>query len=178
MFLLKPNNSIISWRILGPPSLDDIGKTLILLRQKGTSFTKLAAPLLNVIGKSFNNSYNLTEFCGINLFMGIAQYLVGNKVPEWFRHELPPFAFDQLLENDTDDKTSTLYCGHSFCRNCILEYGKHCGTSNKGQKGCLLCRRSLCLDVTLKDVYDLKKLCSQGRQAGEFKGSDVMGLQI
>ena len=194
MFLYKPSNSIISWRILGPPSLDDIGKILILLRQKGASFTKLAAPVLNVIGKSFNDSYDLTEFCGTNLFMGIAPYLVGNKIPERFRHELPPFAFEQLLENDTDGndssfggcsiclgekkKTSTLYCGHSFCRNCILEYGRHCETSNCGQKGCPLCRRSLCLDVTLKDAYDLKKLCSRGRQADEFKGSDVMGLQI
>lgn len=39
-------------------------------------------------------------------------------------------------------KEIALYCGHSFCRQCIIDYGR------QSRKSCPMCRQRLCNDIS------------------------------
>lgn len=57
---------------------------------------------------------------------------------------------------DPDYKETALYCGHSFCRKCIIDYGKQSG------KACPVCRQRLCKEISPRTEDDTASCDTNG----------------
>lgn len=150
-------NGPISWQMLGsPPPVEKAAECFIMLRKCGVEMTN--HPLmthLTVISLCFD-SVAEAKSRGIRYaedLWKLGMCMIGL----WF----PPIVQDQIdtydiraevdveqnlilecfLCNEEIDKRTKLYCGHTFCRDCILEYGK-------ANSKCPVCCRQLCLDVS------------------------------
>ncbi len=143
----------ISWSLLGkPPPMEHIAECLIIVRQNGSSFTperKDSWLTLRLAFLGLNNANRAPK-----QFKKVGKCLMGLWLPQSIQeevkahHELNTAQEEQMscipdtcsicLEDFT--KPTKLYCGHWFCRKCIIEKGRHL-------KNCPLCTQRLCLDV-------------------------------
>jgi hypothetical protein len=150
----------ISWLVIGRPSIDNVIECLYLLRIKGAKFTKAARQAIKSFGvlgcdpTSLIDKERRAEFCKL------AKALMG--------HHLPPCAFD-ALEASTKENTKkyeeepidcpicqkplkkplTLFCRHTFCRQCIVKYGQ-----SENNHSCPTCHNSLCLDLNTDYIVE------------------------
>ncbi|CAJ1946319.1 unnamed protein product [Cylindrotheca closterium] len=146
-----PGDLPISWVGLGPPTIDDVRETFMLLRQKGVrlagsfSTTTLSVSIGNPTHPDIRDPIMLQK---------LAEDLVGLHVPKGYKFKQEDANLIEILsleaesENDTCPiclkgvkRGVTLYCDHRFCKECILEYGKV-------NIACPLCQAQLCTEVS------------------------------
>jgi len=164
----------LSWRILGsPPCVHDVAECMIMLRQRGARFSAEGSRTdwmqLGFVGRGERGVSNADAD-----FMALGNSLFGWWLPERYQREVlatPESLPDQLNASQNEcifcleefDEKCTLYCGHSFCRQCIIAFGRTPGFGNKRADACPLCRRLISLDVSPdRDVRMLS------RSQGEF----------
>jgi hypothetical protein len=149
----------ISWLIIGRPPIDNVIECLYLSRIKGAKFTKAAGNTIKYFGgllAGCDAAFPLDKERRAELCK-LAKALMG--------HHLPPCAFDALeasikenpkkYEEEPIDcpicqkplkKPLTLFCGHTFCRQCIVEYGQ-----SENNHLCPTCHNSLCHNLNKDD---------------------------
>jgi hypothetical protein len=139
----------------GPPSIENFAACLILLLQHGSYLTNRYLP------DALTYRFLLDALKSGPTSSGIMDQLLDCIFGLW----LPPFVqrqieeIEQARENRPLDESNglsseicflcsnplyretILYCGHSFCRRCILDYAK------AGETHCKLCRHRLCRDI-------------------------------
>ncbi len=143
----------ISWSLLGkPPPVEHVAECLIVVRQNGSSFVperKESWLTLRLAFLGLNKANRAPKE-----FKKVGMCLMGLWLPQRIQkevkahHELNTAQEEEMscipdtcsvcLEAIT--KPTKLYCGHWFCRRCIIEVGQH-------MKNCPLCTQRLCLDV-------------------------------
>jgi len=144
--------SPIPWLIMGAPAVDDICEALILLLQKGGRLTAQGSEMsIESIGLSISNP-NHPQLRNPGMLRKLAETLVGTTVPDSCKpkHEEElqrSFPLDEGPHEcsiclDNVKKGITLYCGHTYCRECILEHGKQ-------RTGCPMCRAQLCPEIAV-----------------------------
>jgi len=144
----------LSWRLFGPPSVNDMAESIIMLRGAGSVFSnnetvwKVASAVMQ--GVLDSRDAGEAEIC-----KRLVQSVLGFWLPPNVQKEVDELssagAPDQGEAREADlecpiclnpfSKEVTLYCGHAFCRSCIMEHGER-------NEACPLCRRRLCLDVS------------------------------
>jgi hypothetical protein len=78
-----------------------------------------------------------------------------------------------LICLDSLCKEMALYCGHAFCRKCIIDYGKHSG------KACPMCRQRLCKDISPRTEDDAATTDTSGcGNLGNIDSDWVMRLLL
>lgn len=150
-------NSPIPWTNLGDPSVNDLQEAFILIRQQGARLTERASSYpLAVIGYSFTAAQH-PLIRKPEMLQQLAKVLVGVHIPENCKPDKETSISTERLEEMEEDeepyecpmclevskKLITLYCGHTYCRSCIVEYGK-----KQTNNGCPLCRSQLCREVS------------------------------
>jgi RING-type zinc-finger/MYND finger len=155
---------LLSWiNLKTRPSTKDVVSSLILVLQYGSSFTKGGAtPLFKFMGHVFQGQEHVEEHLRIpDEFKRVCESLLGLWYPASIRAEIR--AFDEQRERELQqhqedeliecpiclssfDKKTTLYCGHSFCRKCIIGQGSM--PRDRGLAAtCPICRAALCKDL-------------------------------
>lgn len=148
----------VSWRIYGcPPPVEKTAECLIMLRQRGVKVTfdpimahfKALSLCFESISEAKRNNIVAAED-----FKKLGECLLGLWFPPAIQSEINN---KEILPCDLKDETfhtpshcvlcdeqylkpTRLYCGHSFCRECIIDYGSK-------SVMCPICSRKLCLDV-------------------------------
>ena len=157
-----------SWLVLGRPSVDNIARTLAMVLQKGSEFTN--AKTLSLAYSGFERQCGIAEYWTFKessrQLKIIGSFLLGMWLPDSLQKEV--VAFDEkalslreniarekakdecaiCLSTDEEDGSSQkkkieLYCGHGFCVDCIVDYGKR----QASRAWCPTCRRPLCLEL-------------------------------
>jgi hypothetical protein len=147
------NAGPISWINLGgPPPVQDVVESMILIRQRGASFTQTSEFAWSSVGDSFRGG-NERVIAPKDL-MQLANSILGFWLPRAVQDQVDgmdeevtghqangtteecPICLDPIC------KETALYCGHYFCRQCIIDYGKQSG------KACPMCRQRLCLEIS------------------------------
>lgn len=164
--MLLNTNQLVSWINLGPPSSDALSESLILLHQKGVHFSEESSQALQCMGMLFRNDVVLhrQRLNAPEVFEEVAKTLVGAVIPKAFLPTNDEGTAKELSELSLDEPTdrtcpiciskvkkpTTLYCGHTFCRNCIVKHGKEEHGSH-----CPICRSQLCKDLHYRSHLDL-----------------------
>ncbi len=153
-----------SWDILGMPKGSDVSEALMILRQKGARFSCSSnIPLMLLVSPS------RSEVLGnalLTMWNEVAKSLVGAIIPHTLIHQnsateaqhedrVRSIVIDEEMPNcgicqSKARKKVTLYCGHSFCRKCIIDYCK----IDNGET-CPICHRPLCLDLCSPPSHNL-----------------------
>lgn len=157
-FYDKPGPGPISWEILnGPSPIEKVAECFIMLRQCGVKVTN--HPIMTHLKALAICFESVTEAKKRDIryakdFRKLGMCMIGLWFPPVVQNQI--YAHDMSAEvdaakqvsvlecflcNENIHKKSKLYCGHIFCRDCIVEYGK---TASK----CPICHRQLCLDVS------------------------------
>lgn len=149
----------LSWQNLGPPSVEDVAESLILLREREASFTN-------------NNEASLAAWAAMGYVSRggtekvrqheVLKQLVGSNLGFWLPPALQaqvdemdeiqeggsvaagdcPICLNPLQEEARDSsRVLELYCHHIFCQRCIVVYGASTGGS------CPVCHRRLCKEI-------------------------------
>lgn len=157
----------ISWAILGPPPPNCINEALFLVRQNGARFSPTGSSRafetletlfrsdMCMMGSDSGSDY--PRFAALaTAFKDVSRTLVGQVIPNAYRpgggaSDAPESKENMgnqegncILCNSEFTKKVTLYCGHSFCRRCIMGYGEIPADS---AKGCPICFQQLCRDL-------------------------------
>jgi hypothetical protein len=154
----------ISWINLGgPPSVQDVAESLILVRKRGAFFTPRGSEYAwAMVGYAFRGGNE--GVLASEALMQLAKSMHGFWLPRAVQNKVNGIdeAVTGQQANRTDDssqctasttgecpicldpvcKETALYCGHSFCRQCIIDYGQHSG------KACPMCRQRLCMEIS------------------------------
>jgi hypothetical protein len=146
----------LSWNIMGgPPPMEGVAECLIMLRQKGATFATASFAETRSLWQCLDYAFaggTVLKLAPPTEIIRLGESIMGLWLPKRVEDEMR--ASDELeLETKTPrvsgecticsapfTKPSTLYCGHTFCRECIVESGKQ-------DPQCPLCRRLLCLDI-------------------------------
>jgi Zinc finger, C3HC4 type (RING finger) len=151
------SNSIGGWDDLGPPSFASIMESLRILQLFGCSFSPKSQKYLQAMGSLFRvDSGMLPAFCHQpGLCKNVAKALFGELIPENLRptkttleeaNERAALLSDMCgLCSKKASKPITLYCKHTFCRNCIMEHSKSNGW---------------CPDCFQTLAYDIRQRCA------------------
>lgn len=149
----------VSWRILGgPPPLEKTAECLVMLRQHGTKITfdpdmvhyRALSLCFESIPDAKRHQIHAAEDmkklgeCLLGVWFPPTIQSVIDSLQEKLAYEekedsLHSPTFCTLCKEEYN-KPFRLYCGHSFCRHCIITHGKH-------ETNCPVCFRKLCLDV-------------------------------
>ncbi|KAG7371424.1 zinc finger C3HC4 type domain containing protein [Nitzschia inconspicua] len=145
-------NTIVPWVNLGPPSPENFMATIHLLQNKGCHFTEFGLRGLKVLQTLFRNDLDYDyELNSPALFEAVGRALVGEKLPECLQPMI--VSTEEELESSIESanncpicldhlrKEVTLYCGHTFCVDCIIQ----CANDSSE---CPLCRSMLCPDLS------------------------------
>lgn len=146
----------MSWVNLGVPDADDFLEAFMMIRREGARLTQRSSAFaISLIGVSVKSPTH-PQIQHPELLQKLAQVLVGTfPHPESCRPEIQAMneTYNTRPEQDKEEaqicsicfesvrKNVTLYCGHMFCRECVLEHGK-------AGLDCPLCRVPLCRDVS------------------------------
>jgi hypothetical protein len=156
----------ISWINLGgPPSVQHVAESLILVRQRGASFTHEGSQGgWSDVGYTFRGGTE--SMIAPEDLMQLTKSLLGfwlprtiqdqvNRMDEEFTGQEPSGSDNssQRIANtgatgecpiclEPVYKETALYCGHSFCRKCIIDYGQRSG------RACPMCRQRLCQEIS------------------------------
>jgi hypothetical protein len=145
----------ISWVNLGgPPPVQDVVESMILVRQRGASFTQTSEFAWASVGESFRggNGRVIAPEDLIQLANSILGFWLPRAVQDQV-NEMDEAVTGRQADGTTEEcpicldpicKETALYCGHSFCRQCIIDYGKQSG------KACPMCRQRLCKEISLR----------------------------
>ena len=185
-------NPIISWVNLGEPRADDLLDALMLLRQGGARLTELGSGYsLKAMGFAFTTSDH-PQIRNPKLLQDLAKALVGIKIPSDFRPNQEVSILGENIgslsvEDEGNGKSSStecpiclsdakkavkLYCGHTFCRSCIIDHGR----SSLSDTGCPICRLRLCQDlcpnadrrkISVNDILGMG-MAASGRRGPRF----------
>jgi hypothetical protein len=159
LFFSGPNSASLSmvhrpasWVNFGPPSIGDVAESLIMLRQQGAVFTWNEGTM-DFWKNMADHSANLRQPRDIER---LSESLLGYWLPTAIHELLEQESREELAHHDSVEtgktqecpicrkplqKMVTLYCSHSFCRHCIVQYGVNGGSS------CPLCRGRLCKEI-------------------------------
>jgi hypothetical protein len=159
-----------SWINLGgPPSVQDVAESLILVRQRGASFTPEGSEVAWISVRYAFRGGKEGVIAPEDLVQ-LAKSILGFWLPRAVQDQVngmdeevtgqQPSGTDNIspctasttgecpICLDPVCKETALYCGHSFCRQCIIEYGKRSG------KACPVCRQRLCKDISPRTEDD------------------------
>jgi hypothetical protein len=161
----------ISWINLGgPPSVQDVAESLILVRQRGAFFTLQGSEFAWAAVGYYSFSGGTESVIAPEDLMQLAKSMLGFWLPRAVQDQV--IGMDEEVTGQqasgTDNirqctasttgecpicldpvcKKTALYCGHSFCRQCIIDYGKHSG------KVCPMCRQRLCKEISPRTEGD------------------------
>lgn len=167
-----------SWMMLGRPPTEDLARALVIVLRRGITFAPQKVWLLSLF---FGGCERHPDSTGYEIFLAsreqmkaIGKFLVGLWLPESTKQDV--FAYDIAklsLQNEETEQTCPiclgerrgrkkleLYCGHSFCLDCIVEHGEQ--DSSAGAT-CPVCRELLCLELSERNHY-------RGRSLAQLMG--------
>ena len=132
----------VSWRVLGPPSIEAIGTVIIRILQAGARFTSISDANRGTSVDRLSMMTHIEEMQKhlnlidqqVDIMIHMRNVVYGRWLPSRIRNEVLddedncaepnttcPIC---LTEMEPGDNPVTLYCGHSFCVGCIKDYGK------------------------------------------------------
>lgn len=161
----------ISWKNIGPPMLDDLAECFVMVRQAGAkilsdcslgSYMNLVQGDARLIRESPEMHRTLKRLveCALGLWLppNIRKHIteqsghIAKSESDGNSHQSSEGTCSICL--NSLKKGVELYCGHSFCRSCILDHGQ-----SKANNSCPVCRRPLCLEISpLDSVSQLNPL--------------------
>jgi hypothetical protein len=183
----------ISWISLGgPPSVQDVAESLILVRQRGASFTPEGSQgAWDRVGYAFHGGNE--RVMASEALVQLAKSILGFWLPRAVQDQVN--GIDEAVTGQqarrTDDssqctasttgecpicldpvcKETALYCGHSFCRQCIIAYGQHNG------KACPMCRQRLCMEISPRTGDDATATDTYGSGGNLGNMDSNMGIR-
>ena len=148
----------ISWTYLGPPSLEDVAESSIILRQRGAHFTNNEVSLTNWAAMGYVARGGRENVRQQDDLKQLAKSLLGFWFPSAIQMQFDameeiqdagvvalgecPICLNPLQEEVEDgSRALELYCHHVFCQHCIVAYGSRGGTC------CPICRHRLCKEI-------------------------------
>ena len=159
---LLGSNDCISWKIKGAPKLDDYATTLLRLLQNGAMFSPNNSSLAVCFHCLSSKRVTLPPRVSSEakkILTGLRPILFGEKLPDTLREEVQGIMAASQKARSLDTSCAvcldaigsrgdpvTLRCGHTFCHDCILEFG-HSKAPLAAEKRCPMCRRLLCRDL-------------------------------
>jgi len=168
----------VSWKILGPPPVESLIQALFLLLDKGVSWSPVSMSILSVLfwGNKTMYSRDMKKLAGC---------VLGEWLPPDIRDEYQLVKQTEILQIEADDDSKlftcpicfgdyqmngdeveresvTLYCGHVFCVECLLQYAAGPSSSNQSHDSldvpdnstCPVCRRILCPEISSHPSQD------------------------
>jgi hypothetical protein len=148
----------ISWQNLGPPSVEDVAESLILVRQRGAHFTNNKASLNAWAAMGYVARGGKGKIRQQDDLKRLSGSILGFWFPPAIQVQLDemdeieeggvvaagdcPICWGPLQEEAVDSSRALeLYCHHTFCQSCIVAYGAGAGRS------CPICFRRLCKEI-------------------------------
>ncbi|KAG7343749.1 zinc finger C3HC4 type domain containing protein [Nitzschia inconspicua] len=170
-----------TWVVLGPPSSENIIGTIHLLQNKGCHFSDFSKVGLGMLQFLFKKDYILNSPA---LFLDVGRALVGEKLPDYLQPTIErlEWSFDGSIEEsscpicrDPLRKEVTLYCGHTFCVDCIID----CANISSN---CPLCHSMLCPDLSFHPgrtmTFSLSNILGLSHGMERFSVSKLTDEQI
>mmetsp|Transcript_29075 Transcript_29075/g.64493 ORF Transcript_29075/g.64493 Transcript_29075/m.64493 type:complete len:849 (-) Transcript_29075:131-2677(-) len=167
----------VSWKILGPPTIDDIAVSLIRVLQAGARFSPPTNHPSDMRAQNLALVTHIDSPCvrirnaipqQYEIIRRLRDVIYGRWIPECIGKEIQEInelkspvdstCLICLTEMESDDVPITLYCGHRFCLECIKALGKASLSSHQKQKGtdkrCPTCRRLICGDLLTEEYKE------------------------
>lgn len=180
----QPGTIPVSWRLLGPPRVDDLATALVRVLQAGARFSPRTLKDVETLDSlafvthvdSPGLNYQRHSETQLDIVRKLRDVLYGRWLPEAIMNEVHNFyqkkcSLDNtcpicLDEMETSSTSITLYCGHKFCLDCIKEFGKSNDmVDDEGRrrkrwtdKRCPICRRLLCGDLLSQENLRMRRL--------------------
>ncbi|KAG7356318.1 ring finger domain containing protein [Nitzschia inconspicua] len=160
--------TIVSWVNLGPPPPDNIIEAIHLMQKKGCHFSRESCRCFEILQTLFQDDVTSNfQWNAPEVAMVVGRALVGEKLPQRLQPNIANLK--EELESNGESvncpiclehvrKEVTLYCGHTFCVNCIVRCAKN-------RSDCPLCRAKLCQD-----------LCFRPGGSTTFSISNILGI--
>lgn len=163
----------VSWATLGMPSMADYACCMLLLMKKGVLISPHYPDVTYFLGEYIQGSIQNVK--RMYYTRKVADLLLGQWLPMVIREETTMSKEHHKIgassrkcgvcHSDMPVLTTSLYCGHSFCRDCILGHSQ----SQKASEACCpVCHLPLCQDLkpTLQSTtYEAPKSIEEERHA-------------
>jgi hypothetical protein len=123
-------------------------ETMCFLRRRGSSFSWDSHSAFDDIASMFQHDGSGASFESAKDFKLLGQFLIGEYIPKTLQPVLDDaennheaVLYDKCkMCSGSSKKMVRLYCGHDYCRKCIIRYGRE-------NPNCRICGSQLCLEV-------------------------------